>query len=274
MARPASGNNQTSNQNSISYALKEWYASLPPVTRVVLTAIIGTTFAAGLGVVPYHHLFLYWPYVYQKFHIWRLVTTFLVDRISLALVFNMIFFYRDSSDLETRVFAGRKADYTWFLMLSMAMTLSVSWITNTVMLSDSLLLSVVMLWSLYHREQIVSFIFGFRFPAMYLPYVLIATDWLIHGGILPYAMVYGAMAGRAYYYLATELPAQGGLDYIRTPQILYRLLGETPSSGRGTMRSASGATDYRTRYTSSGARAAPVNRTPGSGHNWGTGRRL
>ncbi|ORX70578.1 DER1-domain-containing protein [Linderina pennispora] len=227
MARPAGGN-QTSNQNSVANAFKEWYASLPPITRTVLTGIVGTTFAAGLGVVPYHHLILYWPFVYQKFHIWRIVTTFLADRISLNLVLNMIFFYRDSTDLETQIFAGRKADYTWFLLLSMAMTLK-----------RSLLLSVVMLWSLFS-----------------------------------YAMVYGALAGRAYYYLATELPAQGGLDYIRTPQFLYRLLGETPSAGPGTMRSVSGATDLRTRYTSSGARAAPVNRTPGSGHNWGTGRRL
>ncbi|KAJ1938604.1 hypothetical protein EC988_007540 [Linderina pennispora] len=273
MVRPAGGN-QTSNQSSVANAFKEWYASLPPITRTVLTGIVGTTFAAGLGVVPYHHLILYWPFVYQKFHIWRIVTTFLADRISLNLVLNMIFFYRDSTDLETQIFAGRKADYTWFLLLSMAMTLSVSWITNTMMLTESLLLSVVMLWSLYHREQIVSFLFGFRFPAMYLPYALIAADWIGRGGRFSYAMVYGALAGRAYYYLATELPAQGGLDYIRTPQFLYRLLGETPSAGPGTMRSVSGATDLRTRYTSSGARAAPVNRTPGSGHNWGTGRRL
>ncbi|KAJ2762218.1 hypothetical protein IWQ56_005095 [Coemansia nantahalensis] len=138
---------------------------------------------------------------------------------------------------------------------------SVSWITQTTLLSDGLLLAVTTLWALHRADQIVSFFLGIRFPARYLPYALMGMDFVL-GARVPFAMVYGWAAAQAYYYLSVDLPAQGGLNYIPTPQLVYRLVGQPPRVGARPLSTGFASTSQ------------PVHQRPGGGHNWGQGRRL
>ncbi|KAI8321158.1 DER1-domain-containing protein [Martensiomyces pterosporus] len=237
-----------------------WYTSLPICTRIVLTGLAIFTLGAGRLISPFL-LPLYWPLVWGRFEIWRLATAFLWEELKINGLLRIFFFYRDSLDLETQEFGGRTADYAWFLMVCMGLIASVSWITHTVVLTKGLQLAVVTLWSLHRAEQIVSFFMGFRFPAAYLPYVVMALDYVANHGATPYAMIYGWIAARVYYYLVVDLPARGGINYIPTPQFLYRIFGPVNTIGAGPSATASttGPQTYQ---------------RPGGGHYWGSGRRL
>ncbi|KAJ1964154.1 hypothetical protein GGI12_001610 [Dipsacomyces acuminosporus] len=248
--------------------LFSWYNSLPVCTKALLTGMVAVTLVGGTRIMwpyyPYLYLTLNWSLVWKKFQVWRLATTFLWERLSINGVLGIFYFYRDSLDLETREFGGRTADYAWFLLFCMGSMLSTSWLTSTWVLAHGLQLAVVTLWSLYRSEQIVSFFLGIRFPACYLPYAMMVFDFLANSGAIPYAMIHGWAAAHLYYYLAVDLPSQGGLDYIQTPQFLYNFFGQVRRTGRftsspSTTTTTSGSSEYQ---------------APGSGHHWGSGRRL
>ena len=49
-------------------------------------------------------------------------------------------------------------------------------------LMEPLILSVLYIWCQLNRDTIVTFWFGTRFKAMYLPWVLVAFNWILRGG--------------------------------------------------------------------------------------------
>ncbi|KAJ2161740.1 hypothetical protein GGF46_001244 [Coemansia sp. RSA 552] len=260
MVRRAQQQGGGTRRGSDGAQIADWYSSLPQCTRFLLGTTLLLTLLCGLQAVPYYHVLLDWPKVTKQFQVWRLASSFLVTMLSINGLIHMIMLYRHSLALETEEFAGRTADYAWFLLFCMLGMASVSWITRTVLLSDGLLLAMVTLWSLHRAEEQVKFLLGFKFPARYLPYVLMATDLLLHGGRFPYAMFFGWGAAQAYYYLSEDLPAQGGLNYIPTPQLLYRFFGQVRRADPRTTRVATVRN--------------PVHQQPGDGHFWGRGRTL
>jgi len=80
-------------------------------------------------------------------------------------------------------------------------------------------MSIIYLWSMYNKEKIVNFMFGMQFPAMYLPWVLIAWDFLTGGGVSILKLV-GVIVGHLYYFLDKIWPEAGNPKYIQTPQFL------------------------------------------------------
>ncbi|PIA15442.1 DER1-domain-containing protein [Coemansia reversa NRRL 1564] len=242
--------------------IAEWFGSIPFCTRYLLGTTGLITLLCGLHVVPMYQLVLLWPQIIQQFQVWRTLTTFLLSSLSINGLLHIIMLYQHSLALETEEFAGRTADYAWFLIFSMLSILSVSWITGSMVHSYGLLLAIVTLWALRRSEQTVKFFLGFKFPARYLPYALMGFDCLMNGGQIPFSMVYGWGAAQAYYYLSVELPAQGRLNYIPTPQFVYRMFGMANRTGPGSAR------------TASSGRTTGSQRPGGDGHFWGSGRRM
>lgn len=259
MARQSTGHGPASD----GALLASWYASQPPITRNLLTASVFATLLHGLRLVSPYSLGLYWPIIWQKFQLWRLVTSFLVYSLSINGLIDLIMLYRYTIELERGEFAGRPADFTWFMVFCMVSMASVSWLTWTAFLGSGLMLSLATTWALHRREQIVTFYFGIKFPAQYLPYALMGMEFLLSHGNIPYAMVYGWAAAHFYYYLTVDLPSQGGLNYIPTPQIFYKWLGQPQRAGNGGSWSTRMATLQN-----------PVHQRPGGGRNWGAGRSL
>ncbi|KAJ2056980.1 hypothetical protein GGI17_005892 [Coemansia sp. S146] len=261
MPRPT----QARGVSSDASQLASWYASVPVVTRALVTATITTTIAARLRVINPFTLGLYWPLIWNKFHIWRLLTGFFVHKFNVSL-FNIIvmsiMLYQYTVDLERGEFAGRTADFAWFIVFCMGAMSAVTWLTQTMCLAEGVLIAVITLWSLHRQEQIVSFYFGFKFPARYLPYVTIAFEYVLDHGTIPFGMVYGWMAAHLYYYLSVDLPSQGGLNYIPTPQLFYRYIGQVRRANAQTTSSGSATTSNL------------YHQRPGGGHFWGTGRTM
>lgn len=195
-----------------------------------------------------------------------MVSCFFFNKLSLGFAFNLYFLYRNSIQLETEVFQGQPADYMFFHLFTSGLQLAAAGLFDIYVLSDGLLLAIAYLWSQHNRETPVSFMFGIRFKAVYLPWAIIASDFLMNGGVLPRASIAGMAASHVYYYLTSVYPSQGGRRYLETPQFLRRLFPAAPTRG---FRAGFG----RTNATSSGSSTSTNSNLFGR-HSWGSGQRL
>ncbi|KAJ3299383.1 Derlin 1 [Borealophlyctis nickersoniae] len=99
--------------------ITDFFKAIPPITRFLFSALFFTSVAAQIGIVSPWQLLLIPDFVYRKFQLWRLVTCYLWNPLGFAFLMNLYFIYTQSRDLETGLFAGRKADYVFFLLFSM-----------------------------------------------------------------------------------------------------------------------------------------------------------
>ncbi|KAL9554433.1 hypothetical protein MBANPS3_002819 [Mucor bainieri] len=243
----------------------EWYNSIPPITKALFTLSIATTAISTFGIISPSSLILYWPNIRNKLQLWRLVTCFFFNKISLGYAFNVYFLYRNSLQLENEVFQGQPADYMFFHLFTSGLQLAASSLFGIYVLSDGLLLSIAYLWAQHHRDMPVTFMFGIRFKALYLPWAMIASDFLMSGAI-PKASIAGMVSSHIYYYLTSIYPSQGGRRYLQTPEFLKRLF---PSNSRA-FRGGFGRQDQ-----ASGSSTSTNSNTNMFGrHTWGTGQRL
>ncbi|KAJ1723689.1 hypothetical protein LPJ53_001970 [Coemansia erecta] len=244
-------------------AIANWYSSLPPVTKQLLTCVVTCTLTVSMRMVPSHYMPLYWPWVWKGFQVWRLFTGFLTTHVSLNEAIMIVALYYYSSDLESQEFAGRTADYVWFILFSMISMASIAWITTTTLLYHGLFMSLLTMWSLHREQTIVNFFMGIKFPAQYLPYATMLLWFILKRGNLVaiLGMIYGFGAAHLYYYLVVDLPSQGGVNYIPTPQLIYRIFGQ-PQRVSSRMASTGSATPGNT-----------VHQRPGGGHFWGSSGR-
>jgi hypothetical protein len=61
-------------------------------------------------------------------------------------------------------------------------------------------MTIIYLWSKHNSQVIVNFMFGIKFPAMYLPLVLGLMDFVMAGDL--YGPLVGILVGHAYYFLS------------------------------------------------------------------------
>ena len=77
---------------------------------------------------------------------------------------------------------GKPADYLFMLLFSWICSLTVGLIGRITVLMIPMVISVVYVWCQLNKEVIVSFWFGTRFKAMYLPWVLFLFDFIVNKG--------------------------------------------------------------------------------------------
>lgn len=95
---------------------------------------------------------------------------------------------------------------------------------------DPMVLSVLYVWCQLNKEVIVSFWFGTRFKAMYLPWVLLGFNMLMSNGSL-FAVV-GILVGHLYFFLKFTYPQElGGSNFLETPQFIKRYFPDIRPSG-------------------------------------------
>jgi Derlin-1 len=95
---------------------------------------------------------------------------------------------------------------------------------------DPMVLSVLYVWCQLNREMIVTFWFGSRFKAMYLPWVLFAFNvMLTNGGMLS---LFGILIGHLYFFLKFTYPQElGGSSFLTTPSFIKRYYPDVRPSG-------------------------------------------
>ncbi|KAI9343564.1 Der1-like family-domain-containing protein, partial [Obelidium mucronatum] len=208
-----------------------WFVSIPLVTRGLFAASFGLSIGAGAGLVSPVLLFLDWSKVTKSFEVWRLVTAFVWYPLNYSYLTLLYFLYNYSWQLETSSqFHGRKADYLFFVIFSMIVILPLSVYMSQLILLESLIVSMLYVWSMNNKEQEVSFFFGLRFKAMFLPWVYCIFDFLTGAPFPPIPKLIGIFAGHLYYFLDTVYPENNnGARLLTPPTFLYTLVGEDPS---------------------------------------------
>lgn len=223
----------------------DWYRGIPMVTKFWFTGSVVVPLIGRFGLINPMNLILSFPHVFYRFQIWRLVSAVFYYPITPMTGFHYLiqlyFLYSYSIRLETGVFDGRPADYIFMLLFNWICLVIIGFLAPLQLLMEPMILSALYVWCQLNRDVIVSFWFGTRFKAMYLPWVLVAFNWILRGGGL--AELLGILVGHLYFFLMFKYPQDfGGRALLKTPEILYHYFpnrqggisgfGQAPASRR------------------------------------------
>ncbi|XP_068613580.1 derlin-1 [Brachionichthys hirsutus] len=240
----------------------DWFRSIPPITRTWFGASVALPLIGVLGLVDFRNFLLFPELVFSRFQLWRpLTATFYFPTGFLYLV-NLYFLYQYSSRLETGVFDTRPADYVFMLLFNWICILITGLLINMRLLMIPLIMSVLYVWAQFNKDMIVTFWFGTRFKAHYLPWVILIFNFFIGGSFVN--ELTGNLVGHLYYFLMFKYPIDlGGRSFFSTPDILYRYF----PNRRG------GVAGFGVAPT---RRPAAQEQAGGGGgrHSWGQGNRL
>uniref|UniRef100_A0A3B3TUM3 Derlin n=1 Tax=Poecilia latipinna TaxID=48699 RepID=A0A3B3TUM3_9TELE len=247
----------------------DWFRSIPLITRYWFAASIAVPFIGKLGLVDFRNLMLFPELVFSRFQLWRPVTATLYFPVTpntgfLYLV-NLYFLYHYSTRLETGAFDGRPADYVFMLLFNWICIVRLTWRRLLFqLLMIPLIMSVLYVWAQFNSEMIVSFWFGTRFKAHYLPWVILVFNFIIGGSFMN--ELTGNLVGHLYFFLMFKYPMDlGGRSFLSTPDFLYRFFPNT----RG------GVSGFGVPPTRRPVPQEPPAAGGGGGrHNWGQGFRL
>lgn len=246
----------------------DWFKSIPTITRFWFVGSVALPFIGKFGFISPMYLVLFPRDFFNKFQLWRPLTATLyfpvVPTTGFLYLVNLYFLYHYSSRLETGVFDGRPADYLFMLLFNWICIVITGLIMDMQLLMIPMIMSVLYVWAQVNRDVIVSFWFGTRFKAFYLPWVILGFNYIIGGSFVNELI--GNLVGHLYFFLMFKYPMDlGGRSFLSTPQILYRYF---PSRRGGV--SGFGAPPSR--------RPVPQEQGGGGGrggrHNWGQGFRL
>eukprot|EP01012_Entosiphon_sulcatum_P031255 TRINITY_DN3915_c0_g1_i1.p1 TRINITY_DN3915_c0_g1~~TRINITY_DN3915_c0_g1_i1.p1 ORF type:complete len:219 (-),score=55.50 TRINITY_DN3915_c0_g1_i1:327-983(-) len=207
---------------------ERWYKSIPIITRIYLTLACLTSGAVSFEFVTPLNLYLNFRLVFQKYEIWRLLTTFLYfDRFSINLFFHMHFLYSYCRRLEEHHYHRRTADFFFMLVFgAVSLWLISAFVYDVTFLSHSLVVMVVYVWSRRNPEEHLNVLGMFIIAAPFLPYILLAFSFLFAG--VPAAIVdlLGIVVGHVFWYLEDVVPLITGVRVMRTPGFLAGLFPE------------------------------------------------
>mmetsp|Transcript_28318 Transcript_28318/g.56606 ORF Transcript_28318/g.56606 Transcript_28318/m.56606 type:complete len:314 (+) Transcript_28318:53-994(+) len=298
-------------------SLQDWFKTLPIVTKTFLVSTLLGGAMVTFGMVSPYDMVLDWYSIKNKFHFWRLFTAFVfAGKFSFNFAMHTYVLYENCKRYEANPFntggGGTSSDFVWMILVSMAVLLLISYYFDMLILSEPILYVIMYNWSRREADRPVG-IFGFKFKAIYLPWVYVGIR-LIMGGSITEPLV-GIAVGHLYYFLIEVLPLTHGYNVIRTPKFCMDLVsyveGRTPPAAQQpaaytgigrTLGGAAGGTaaagaapgvrrGLATLFTEPTAAPATANNPadqtghapglrqrgtnpPPSGHNWGTGRTL
>ncbi|VVC98956.1 derlin-1 [Leptidea sinapis] len=244
---------------------KDWYNNVPFFTRYWLTLTIALSLVGKFGIFSYYNFILDFHSFIYKLQLWRPVTALFYYPITPGTGFhfliNCYFLYNYSERLESGMFAGKPADYFYMLLFNWACCVVIGLLVNLPILMDPMVLSVLYVWCQLNKDVIVSFWFGTRFKAMYLPWVLLAFNMIISGGGAMELL--GILIGHLCFFLLFKYPQElGGPALLAPPAFLKQLFPDTRYVG-----------GFGTAPQTRVARPAAATGTFG-GHNWGRGHTL
>uniref|UniRef100_A0A8C0SD28 Derlin n=1 Tax=Canis lupus familiaris TaxID=9615 RepID=A0A8C0SD28_CANLF len=163
----------------------DWFRSIPAITRYWFAATVAVPLVGKLGLISPAYFFL-WPEAFlYRFQVWRPITATFYFPVGPGTGFlylvNLYFLYQYSTRLETGAFDGRPADYLFMLLFNWICIVITGLAMDMQLLMIPLIMSVLYVWAQLNRDMIVSFWFGTRFKACYLPWVILGFNYIIGG---------------------------------------------------------------------------------------------
>ncbi|XP_045460693.1 derlin-1 [Harmonia axyridis] len=203
--------------------ISDWFKTIPVFTRYWFGSTIALTLIGRFGIVsPYTLILLYEPFL-KKFQIWRPLTALfyypLSPQTGFHFLINLYFLYTYSKRLEEDHFSGRPSDYLFMLLFNWICCVTAGLIIGMPLLMDAMILSVLYVWCQLNKDTIVTFWFGTRFKAMYLPWVLFGFNMILNG--MGLTELIGIIIGHLYFFLKFKYPQElGGPVLLDTPSVL------------------------------------------------------
>ncbi|XP_059922112.1 derlin-1 [Gadus macrocephalus] len=250
----------------------DWFKSIPLLTKYWFAGSIAVPLVSRLGFIDPMNLILWPAKFFGNFQIWRPLTATLYFPVTpgsgLLYPVNLYFLYQYSSRLESGTFDGKPADYLFMLLFNWLCIVITGLLMDMQLLMIPLIMSVLYVWAQLNRDTVVSFWFGTRFKASYLPWVILGFNWVIQGSMVNELI--GNLVGHLYFFLMFKYPMDlGGRAFLSTPEFLKRLL---PARRGGV--SGFGAPPPRRAAPQEPAAGGAGGGLFGRNHNWGQGNRL
>ncbi|KAL2912228.1 hypothetical protein HK105_208296 [Polyrhizophydium stewartii] len=242
---------------------KRFVYSVPPVTRYLVFGSLALSLATQVGMISPRQLLLVYGRVVGRFEIWRLFTAHMLST-GTNILWHTYMLYMNSRSLEETYYVGRRADYLFFVLLMMGSLDVIGIYMGFPYLTESFGMAITFMYSMAKADEVVNFMFGMQFKAMYLPWVLIAFNVVMGGGY--FMSLLGIAVGYAYYFLEVTYPQRNnGRKILVTPAFVANLVGPEDNV-HGTF----GPIPTAARSGGNAQRAAAA----AGRHNWGAGHRL
>jgi Derlin-2/3 len=205
-------------------SVQQEYMLMPAVTRAYTTACVLTTLAVQLDIISPFQLYFNHILIFNRYQLWRLVTTFLFfGTVGFNFFFNMIFTYRYCRMLEEGSFRGRTADFFYMFLFGGFLMIIMGFFVSLPFLGQAFTIMLVYVWSRRNPYVRMNFFGLMNFQAPYLPWVLLAFSLLLGNSVI--VDFIGIAVGHVYYFLEDVFPTQrGGFRILKTPAILKYLV--------------------------------------------------
>jgi Derlin-2/3 len=210
----------------------DWLNTPPRITRWLLVPTLTLPFLSRFGFISPYSLIHDWSMIiWPKFQLWRVFTPLFCSGFGIQLLFTCYFRYQCMHQLElsASAYMYKPADLVFFLIFSTAMFNLVNTFIPLLVFEEALTMAIVYIWSQFFKDNIVTFLFGMRFPAPYFPWVLLLMDLLYEKSLI--GSIVGLLVGHLYYFLYTIYPSTSGRSSIlSTPMWLERLFPRLSTS--------------------------------------------
>ncbi|KAJ1262025.1 hypothetical protein BS78_09G075200 [Paspalum vaginatum] len=203
----------------------EYYNSLPPISKAYGTLCLLTTILVRVQILKLNFLYLYYPFVFKNFEIWRLFTSLIfLGPFSINFGIRLLMIARYGVMLEKGAFEKRTADFLWMMIFGATSLLVLSAIPmfNTYLLGIPMVNMLLYVWSRENPNAQISIYGLVQLRSFYLPWAMLALDVIFGSSLLP--GLEGIMVGHLYYFLAVLHPLATGKNYMKTPKWVHKIV--------------------------------------------------
>lgn len=145
----------------------------------------------------------------------------MILKVKRVLPINLCFYLnriRIGRSLENSKFNGRSSEF-FFMLLFGLLFFPMTLIIPMPILAFPLIMIIIYYWSKLNPDAEMSFLFGLRFKAKYLPWVMLGFSVLTGGN--PFVELLGIIVGHIYYFVMDRYPQDSGITLIKCPDFLY-----------------------------------------------------
>eukprot|EP01012_Entosiphon_sulcatum_P035635 TRINITY_DN45258_c0_g1_i1.p1 TRINITY_DN45258_c0_g1~~TRINITY_DN45258_c0_g1_i1.p1 ORF type:complete len:215 (+),score=13.96 TRINITY_DN45258_c0_g1_i1:34-678(+) len=185
----------------------EWLQSLPPVTRLLLYATVGSTVIVAANLLPPMLLILHPGLVFSQMQLWRLITNlFWLGPVGFHLIYEMYILINYGAKVEREIFRGDTARFIWWLIIAAVLFDTFGLLLKMPLMSQSLVPMLLYQWCRTNPNVVIQFLFEVKIRSLYFPWVLMGFQMLLGSPIKPYLV--GCVVGHVYFYFTTIRPVE------------------------------------------------------------------
>ncbi|KAJ5067260.1 der1-like protein derlin [Anaeramoeba ignava] len=187
----------------------------PPITKWWTISIVAITVLSSLGIIQAASLLYFFPFVWYKLEIWRIVTSFLyLGPPSFSFLMGILFFFASVGRAETMFF--ELYDFVYMSIIFAGFLLFIASFIPLGILAPGFSFACLYYYCRKNPNGVQSVYGIFTVPTKYFPWISLVISLLMGG--LPIVQFFGLLVAHFYFVMKTYYP-----NYIQTPNFLKQL---------------------------------------------------